>query len=137
MKATAPRKAAPDTGQFDLEIALSKARAASILLAAIPEYLQIPAGDITDEQAEGVYGWIQNFAHDALDAALEEAEAARRKLIPRELDFAAGPGRKAAGVAGGQRLTLEEAAARLQLKPSTMKKWLRRQLEGLGTEDAS
>jgi hypothetical protein len=31
-------------------------------------------------------------------------------------------------------LTIEQAAARIQVKPETMKRWLRKQLDGLGKE---
>jgi len=95
MKATAPRKAAPDTGQFDLEIAISKARAAGILLRADADYLQIPVYLNRGETEQDIRAWIKGFSFEALDAALEEAKAARRKLMGRKLDFAAGPGRKA------------------------------------------
>ncbi len=91
---SAPRKSVQTIGQFGLELAIDKARAAAILLRADADYLQIPVRLNNREDEKGVRGWIESFAFDALDAALEEAEAERRKILGRELDFAAGPGRK-------------------------------------------
>jgi hypothetical protein len=73
MKALAPRQA------IDLEIALSKARAARILLQADADYLQLPVCLKPGDEA-AVRGWIRGFAFDALDAALDEAEAARQQV---------------------------------------------------------
>ena len=70
-----------DNFSSDLEIALSKARAASLLLKAIPDYLQIPDVDISDEEEKEAYGWIENIAQDALDAALKAMEDAREKFL--------------------------------------------------------
>ena len=66
-------------GPSDLEIALSKARAARVLLRADADYLQIPIRLKPGESEEEIREWIQGFAFDALDAALEEADAARQK----------------------------------------------------------
>ena len=74
----APAKARPIDAS-DLEIALSKARAASALLKADGDYLDIPVALPRDTE-ETIRAWIQDFAFEALDAALEEAEAARQKI---------------------------------------------------------
>jgi hypothetical protein len=68
-------------GRHEITIALSKARAARILLRADADYLQIPVVLKPDESEQLVREWIESFAFDALDAALEEAEAARQKLF--------------------------------------------------------
>jgi hypothetical protein len=68
------------TGAPDLEIALSKARAARILLRAGADYLQLPVPLKPGESEQEIRSWIESFAFDALDAALDEAEAARRKI---------------------------------------------------------
>lgn len=80
MKTKVPLQAVQQIGPGDLEIALSKARAVRILLRADADYLQLPISLAPGESEEEIRGWIQNFAFDALDAALEEAEAARHKL---------------------------------------------------------
>jgi hypothetical protein len=82
MKAPAPQRSLP-IGVPELEVALSKARAARILLEAGEpggDYLQIPVPLKPGETAEELRGWIRGFAFDALDAALEEAEAVRQKV---------------------------------------------------------
>jgi hypothetical protein len=76
-KPTIPEALPP--GVPDLEIALSKARAASVLLKSDADYLDIPVRLERDTE-EVIRGWIRGFAFDALDAALEEAEAARRAV---------------------------------------------------------
>jgi hypothetical protein len=75
--AAAPRQSIESP---DLEIALSKARAARILLRADADYLQIPVSLKPGESEQEIRSWIESFAFDALDAALDEAEAARRKI---------------------------------------------------------
>lgn len=80
-KSIAPKPAAVKVlppGAPALEIALRKARAASILLKADADYLQIPVR-LEPGEEKGIRAWIQDFAFDALAAALEEAEAARRE----------------------------------------------------------
>ena len=67
-------------GPSDLEIALSKARAARILLAADVDYLQIPVSLNPRESEEEIHAWIHGFAFEALDAALKEADAARQRV---------------------------------------------------------
>jgi hypothetical protein len=81
MKATASLQSVEAIGPRDLEIALSKARAARILLGANADYLQIPVSLNPGESEEEIRGWIQSFAFEALDAALQEAEAAREKIL--------------------------------------------------------
>jgi len=81
-RSLAPRQAIHPVGFSPLEIALSKARSARILLevcAAGGDYLQIPVVLKPGEKVEDIRGWIQSFAFDALDTALEEAEAARQQ----------------------------------------------------------
>jgi hypothetical protein len=80
MKTKAARLLKGPEPDFTLEIALSKARAASILLKADADYLQIPVSLKPEESEQDIREWIAGFAHDALDDALEEAEAARRKI---------------------------------------------------------
>lgn len=60
----------------DVVIALSKARAASILLRATDDYLQIPVYLRAGEDEKTIRDWIKSIAEDALDDALAEAEAA-------------------------------------------------------------
>ncbi|MDO8474594.1 MAG: hypothetical protein Q7W02_00120 [Candidatus Rokubacteria bacterium] len=62
----------------DLETALSKARAAAVLLRT--DSLDMPPGLTVDEQQE-IGDWINGFAMDALEEALKEAEAAREKYL--------------------------------------------------------
>jgi DNA-binding PucR family transcriptional regulator len=73
-----PRSLAPRQA-IDLEFALSKARAARILVQADADYLQIPVFLKPGEEKD-IRAWIQSFAEDALDEALEEAEEARQRI---------------------------------------------------------
>lgn len=77
MNAKAPRPSEP----CDLSIALSKARAARILLRCDDDFLQIPIILKPGEKEEDVREWIQIFAFNALDEALEEAEVECQKLL--------------------------------------------------------
>jgi hypothetical protein len=74
-----PKEQASADTMPDLEVALSKARAASVLLKADADYLDIPVSLERDSE-ECIRAWIQDFGFDALDAALEEAEVARQKI---------------------------------------------------------
>lgn len=83
MKAKAPKPSVQPIVEPALEIALSRARAARILLEAAEvggDYLQIPVRLKPGETAEELRGWIRGFAFDVLDAALAEAEVARREV---------------------------------------------------------
>jgi hypothetical protein len=69
-------------GLHPVQIALSKARAAQDLLAALAD-ADDPVGaaistvrcNLTDEERSGRLDWIRGFADDALTAALDEAAA--------------------------------------------------------------
>src|SRR5262245_22417838 len=76
-------------GNSDLQIALLKARATRLLLHAAgagDDYFQIPVSLGPDERADSIRDWIKSFAFDALDEALAEAEAARRR-VERQLQI--------------------------------------------------
>lgn len=65
-------------------LALSKARAAMTLAdicAHGSDYLQMPKTAITPHDEQEIRGWIQDFAFDALRAAIAEAGDAFRGAI--------------------------------------------------------
>jgi len=81
----------------DLEVALSQAWAARILLAANSDkgILEMPRSLPAGETEDNIRGWIEGFAFDKLDDALKGIEAARKKLCGPRL-FGKDPKRKAA-----------------------------------------
>jgi hypothetical protein len=86
--ATRAKRGRDPIDYHDVMIALSKARAASVLLdvcAHGSDYLHMPTTLLSAQAEADVRDWIRHFAQDALDAALDEAEAAfRESLTPEE-----------------------------------------------------
>jgi hypothetical protein len=71
-----PREAAAT----NLEVALAQAWAARILLGADADYLHMPISLPPDQQEDTVRGFCRSFAFAALDEALQDIEAARKKI---------------------------------------------------------
>jgi hypothetical protein len=67
-------------------LALSKARAARVLLMACAhgsDYFQMPVYLSKDDERD-TRAWLESFGFDALEAALDEADAAFRKSLTPE-----------------------------------------------------
>jgi hypothetical protein len=79
MKAAALRPSTPPLDAVHLELALLRARAARLLLTADADSLELPILE-PGEDEKNIRDWIQDFAFTALDAALADANAARRSL---------------------------------------------------------
>jgi len=68
-----------DPLEYDLDVALSKARSACLLAIAVTEgYIQVPD---TRADLDVTLGWFRDFAFDALQSAHDEIEAAARKSV--------------------------------------------------------
>ncbi len=75
----------------DVTIALSKARAAQFLLSLCDD-----EGRSREDEWQQHLGWLEQFGHDALTAALAEAETAFRTFA------AAAPERRLTEIVGGK-----------------------------------